>query len=120
MNPMSGKWGYSNDEEIYSGRFDTVDEAMVEAKALGYRVVGEYREPDAPEYFVDAEMLLDHIVSNDDYDGEWADGWPDATEDQMQELTSGIIKVFGEWLDKHDLRPKWGLVRSETIRHVEN
>jgi len=62
MNPMSGKWGYSNDEEMYHGCFDTAEEAMAEATDLGYRVIGEYREPDAPEYYVEADMILEHII----------------------------------------------------------
>jgi hypothetical protein len=119
MEAMTGKWGCSGDEEIYHGCFDTEEQAMAEARELGYRVIGQYREPVPPETLLNWDAILEITWGDDDYSGEWAEDWPHATEEQETELVDSLRKVFAEWLDKHNLRPTWGMVDEKTIQDVE-
>ena len=109
---IAGKWGHSHDGEYYTGAYDTREEAVAEARAVENRFVGQFRDPQAPEDCIDADDLLEKSACQDDYEGDWADGWPDATAEQRKELTTAVQKVYGEWLDKHGLRPKWGMVEN--------
>lgn len=124
---VAGKWGYSLNEENYLGMFDTEQEAKAEAvkeaiaEALDTEeeiIICQYRKASDPEVFVDADLLLEHSGCQDDYSGDWGDCWPGETKEQNQELTDAVQKVYAEWLDKHDLRPKWGIVDNETIQKI--
>lgn len=127
VRQVQDKWGYSLDEETWQGLFDTkeeaLDEAMKEAIAEELNteceiLVCQYRKVRDPESFVDADLLLEHSGGQDDYCGDWGDCWPGETKDQRKELTSAVQKVYAEWLDRHDLRPTWGMVRDETIQRI--
>ncbi len=111
---IAGKWGFSHSEESYTGHYDTKEEAIREGMRgmRGGEIfwVGQYREPAAPESFVDGVTLLENVTEQDEYCGEEAYGCFDCTKEQEQELTDMIARVFGEWLDKHDLRPMFGIV----------
>lgn len=63
------------------------------------------RAPIAPEDYIEAVEVLESVQCSDDYDSEFAEGWPNASKEQLAELTAEIRKVLGGWLDKHGLRP---------------
>lgn len=46
-------------------------------------------------------------IDNAAYDecGEWADGWPSATDEQRQELQTATKKLADEWADKYGQQP---------------
>lgn len=106
---MSTKYAYSADEERYTGPYDS----QIEAAATGFIdeedsdeiYVGEIVPPTPPENLVDASTLIEAVQNNEDYLGEWAEEWPDANKDRVQELTYAVRKVFATWLDEHNLRP---------------
>jgi hypothetical protein len=110
---VTGKWGYSTNEEWYTGFFDSREEAIAEARSAGEdgRLwVGQFRDPMAPEDCIDAEDLIERVLCQDDYCGDWAEGALDCTPEQERELTAAIRRVFGEWMDRHGLRPQFGVV----------
>lgn len=124
---VEGKWGYSLDEENYLGMFDTEEQAKEEAvkDAIAEElnteceiIICQYRKVRDPESFVDADLLLEHSGCQDDYTGDRGDCWPGETMEQNQELTNAIQKVYSEWLDKHNLRPSWGMVRGDTVQRI--
>lgn len=106
---ISGKWGYRVGEH-YEGSYDTADEA---AKATGVKVgvavtVGQYRDPIPPEQCLAAGDIFERVLCQDDY--EWAEYALECSSEQTCELEASLRKVFGCWLDKHGLRPDFGLV----------
>lgn len=46
---IAGKYGYSYNEEIYQGAFDTKEDAVAAADGSRHFWVGQYREPISPE-----------------------------------------------------------------------
>jgi len=112
-----GTWGFQScpDSEVVCGHFNTPEDA---ARAAG--TTAEYepgdtvavcrlRPPQAPECFVFAYLLIEHIQSQDEYDCTLGRAWPDATGDQFSALTDRLRKVVGEWIDQNGLRPNWGV-----------
>ena len=113
-------YSYSFDEELYDGTFSSVEEA-VEAAFNEYPSrnvvwVGENYQPHA-EGYIDADLVIEHITCQDEYCVDGADGWPDASKEQLQELTDALQKVVGDWLDKHKLRERFFLVQN--VQRIE-
>lgn len=108
----AGKWGYTRDGENYYGDYDTPEEAAEGgATEEGETVtVGIFRDPIAPEQCIDGEHLIEQVLCQDDYCNDWADCTLDCTKQQLDELTKEIQGVFGKWIDRHGLRPAFGLV----------
>ena len=118
---MSTKYSYSTDEENYHGEYDSVEAACdgateeIEAdeNVVGRHFwVGEQVEPPAPESYWEADLWLEHVACQDEYSGDWADGWDgNSTNEQRAELEAEVRAVMANWLDKYDLRPKfWNIV----------
>lgn len=115
---VAGKWGVSRDEMSYHGAYDTEAEAEAEAEEGDY--IGQYRAPSKPEAFITTDLiddLIESISEHEDYGGEWAENWYDGNREQQEELAAAFRNVFAAWLDRHDLRPKFGIV--DTCRRVE-
>lgn len=110
-------YSISGNEENYSGRFDTIEEAIAEA-AEGYEWttfwIGEHEPPRQPETFWDMDPWIDHVSEQDDYGGEWAEDWFCCSKDQRLELEAEVRKAMAAWLDKHGLRPKFWMVNKAT------
>jgi len=111
---IEGTWGYSHDEEMYSGFFATREEAIAEG-GIGREGstiwVGQFRAPDCESY-LDYSLLIDHVVSQDDYSGDWAEDCISPTKEQAAELTAELRVMFARWLDKHNLRPGFGIIEN--------
>lgn len=109
------QYAYSFDEENYTGDFDSPDEAAEEAFASG-----DYREsvfiativPVNGTDWIHASDFLGDIMLSDDYLTDRAEHWPDCTPEQESELTQMLRRTFGEWLDKHGLRPTFFNVKN--------
>lgn len=114
---IAGKWGISDTGERYEGMYDTRDEAKAAAKHGQY--IGQYREPVLPEECWSAEDWIDHVLCQDDYCHDCAEGCLDATEEQRCELELYVRAVLGAWLDKHGLRPEFGLVEDSEVVYKE-
>ena len=112
MTTESEHWAYSRDREMFHGDYPTWWEAV-------HIATSEKDGPDAgvwvglcvppwpPEHISIADIVLEHIACQDDYSGDWAADWPDASKAQETELDDMLRAVLAAWLDKHDLRPKW-------------
>ncbi len=125
VREIDGKWGYSLNEEDYYEFCDTPDqakdEAMKEAIAKEFNTeqhvwIGQYQKVRDPESFIDADRIIEHSAEQDDYSGDWGADWPNDTPEQRQELADAVGRVYGEWLDKYDLRPNWGLIQPDTVQ----
>jgi hypothetical protein len=104
------QWSYSRCGESYSGGFTSWREAALEAfhgTDDSSVWVGRCEPPIDPESFIDADFLIEHIQVQDEYNHEWAEGWPGATQEQEDELTDAVRAVLAEWLDRHGLRPRF-------------
>ncbi len=116
------KYAYSFDEEHFTGHFDSPEHAAMEAFASDERdvcYVGECDTP-IPEDYLDGGDLIEHIACQDAFCNDWAEGWPDNTKEQLDELTTGLRALFAAWLDKHDLRPEFFTVENvKTIKRHE-
>lgn len=110
---IEGKWGYSTNEEWFEVAGDTREEALAEGHANARYPfwVGKFRKPICEEV-VDADLVLEHIGCQDDYCGDWGDDVFNCSTAQSNELTAALQKVIGEWLDRHGLRPEFGLISS--------
>lgn len=109
---ITGKWGWTRDEESYHGFFDSPEEAAADglgAKA-GIITVGQYREPTAPEDYIDADLIIEHVTCQDEYCIECAEEALHCSKEQEDELTAALRATFAQWLDKHKLRPTFGIV----------
>lgn len=73
--------------------------------------IGTSSEPLPAEGYITADLVIEHAQVQDDYSGEWAGDWPEESKEQREQLTERLQKVFGDWLDEHDLRPDFFMVR---------
>lgn len=107
------KYSYSFDGEVYYGSFDTVEEALAECRRefperKGRRVwIGENVAPPPPEDFWHVADWLECVVCQDEYSGDWAEGWDTSTKEQMAELEKDVRAVMRRWLKRYDLTPKF-------------
>lgn len=120
-----GKWGYCDSEDrIFEGYFDTEEMAIEAARNrceesdAGPFEVGQYRAVHAPEGYIDANDIFEHICCQDEFSGDWADGFPGASKEQMRELTDKVQAEIRAWMERHDLLPDWVAVDEGTIREI--
>jgi hypothetical protein len=115
-------FSYSTDEERFHGQFETrgeaITEVLSETKSGQCFWVGENRAPTPPEDLWEAEDWLEHVSCQDEYSGDYAEGWDSANLKQREELEAEVRAVMAKWLDKHDLRPKfWCVDNVENLRN---
>lgn len=90
---MSDKYSYSSTEDNFTGKFDSREAAIEEAKAEydGSKVKHFYtgrNVPVDPLRYVHADWLIEHIINHHDFCIEQAEGWPGSTKEQDVELRS--------------------------------
>ena len=105
-----GEWGTSRDGQAFYGTYATKEEAIEEHEE-GETLVGQYSHPTAPELFIDGDDLLEKVLCQDEYQSDFADGTLDCTGEQLEELTAAVRKAFGDWIDRHGLRPEFLVVK---------
>lgn len=114
MSTPNDGWSYSTDNE----RFNDVHETREEAIAMGFAenpeaphiYVGECEKPDPA--CVDADDIIDAILSREAFETEWSDDWPSATKEQKADLTENIQRVITEWIARHHLEPWFFTMRN--------
>lgn len=113
-------YSLSRDEEHYHGEFETREGAIEEAKSEGLKRfwTGENVRPD-PTDFIDGSDVIERIVCQDEFTGDWADGWPEATKEQEAELTGMLRAAFNLWMEKHGLGPKFWNVENVQEHTIE-
>lgn len=109
------KYAYSCDGERYHGCFDSIEDAFDEANCQdGESVwIGMIVRPHAPEAFVDADLVLDHISCQDEYSHECAEDWCMCSDAEKEELTEYLQAVVAGWIRRHKLEPTFFLVQGE-------
>ena len=87
------QFSYSHDEEHFYGSFATPEEAAHEGLCGEYDrcFVGENYTPDAESY-LDADLLIEHVSCQDEYCVDAAEGWPNETKTQRDQLTTSLRK----------------------------
>ena len=106
-------FGYSTNGELFHGQFEfrcgAVAEAVAVGREHGYQKVwvGRSVPPTQPEDWWNAEDWLEHVSCQDEYSGDYADGWDESTREQREELEATVRAVMAGWLDRHKLRPKF-------------
>ena len=108
-----GKWTVSTNEESWpcDEEFDTKDLAIAAAADVldlepgGTFYVGRARKPEPHE--LDAE----HIIPT------WLE---DVTQEQEDELSLALNKVWLEWIKKHGLEPPWFVIGEVETRHADD
>lgn len=109
------RYSWSVNEEHYHGDFATVEDAIEEAAAeepdAEAVFVGEKDSPIQPEDWWNADDWLEHVSCQDEYSGEFAEDWDNSTKEQQSELEAEVRKVMATWLDRHNLRPGFWLIR---------
>lgn len=107
-----GKWGLcNNDEGIFSGDWDTKDEAVAAAAGefglspgAKFRV-GRYVEYQLPQVY--ADHVIDQAVCEaDDEVGDAADDWlSHVPKEEEEKLTDRLTKVFHDWIAEFGHEP---------------
>lgn len=113
-----GKWTVSTDEENWPALdgWETREQAIAEGpEELGVEpgecfFVGQMRAPSIS--VPDADDFIDHILCQDDFCLECAEGSFDCTKEQRKELTNLLEKTFFEWMDRHGLRPRHFMIEN--------
>lgn len=77
--------------------------------------VGKVQDLSRAEKYISSDLLVEHILMQDDFCIEQAAGWPWATEAEFQDLDASLQKAFGEWLDRFNHRPRFYLVEGSTL-----
>lgn len=96
----------------FATRREAIDAAVKEAVIYNRQtfLIGEKETPQAPESFWLAHDWLELVSCADEYCSD-DDDWDESTSEQRFELEQEVQKVLAAWLDRHDLRPKWKVVR---------
>lgn len=112
---------YSTDSENFTGRFSNFSEAIAESLAKTKHGdsfwIAESRQPIQPEDLWDAEDWLEHVSVQDDYGGDFGEGWDLSSKQQREELEAEVRSVMKSWLDRHELRPTHYCV-DESVKYL--
>jgi hypothetical protein len=110
------EYAYSTNDEDFTGGFSSPENALQEGFHENQDdpeidiTVGKCVPPPCSE-LLDADLLLEHIVCQDQYQGEWAESALDGiSKEAKQELTDNLRALFESWLNKHDLHPTFFVI----------
>lgn len=105
---------YSTREEAVAAGFADYDASPDEWKKshpLLYVTTGRNCPPDVLRY-ITGEAVIDLMQQSPDCDHELTADWPNATPDQVDDLTARLRVAIAEWLKACNLEPTWGAVDS--------
>jgi len=116
---QSGQWMYNfgdeehwDEGEYFDTKEETIDVGREEAIAreeVSYQV----GQLDVFEPSIDVYNVLDNICSNAcDECGEFADGYPHATKEEIQKLQDMLDEVLERWMDKTNNRPNFFTIKN--------
>jgi hypothetical protein len=123
---MADKYSYALDRgDTFQGEYPTREEAVAAAFAdydampdewkeghpLLYVTTGRNRLPDVLGY-ITGEAVIDLMQQSPDCDHELTADWPNATPDQVNDLTARLRAAIAEWLKACNLEPTWDAVDS--------
>lgn len=106
---LVGKYGWSTDEEVFHGAFETREAALKEGR--------EYTREDRPVWTCKFEPLtiecraisvLEQVQEDAQEDaGEAAEGWPYLNENEVKELQEILTRELNGFLKKTDNMPSF-------------
>lgn len=100
---------YSWDGENYSfGLFDTVEDALKDAKASSDKkevYIGQAVFPELAWFSCEEEIILSMEENLRNECGEYAEDALDITNEMESDLSSMIDKTVQEWIDKYRIKP---------------
>lgn len=116
---MGDKWTYSFDEEHYTGKFDSREEAIKEAKEIdedykgnaeGRFWVGKVQKvfPSGVQIDTILEDVAENTAVNSSSYPEYGQGYLDYVDSEhVRELEQSLNDVLFSWMDKHKYNPDW-------------
>lgn len=116
---MSGKWCYSFDEENYTGKFDSREEALKEAKEIdedykgnaeGRLWVGKVQKVFPSGVQIDSilEDVAENTAVNSNAYPEYGQDYLDYVDaEHVLELENSLNEVLFNWMDKYKYKPDW-------------
>lgn len=108
---------YSDDGETYYCQYETREALLAEHPHV--RFTGRTVKPNSPEIFWDPEDWLELVSVQDEYSNDHAEGWDTSTKDGREELKWFVQSIMRDWLQRHDLMPKFFTV-VDVIDHSAN
>jgi len=119
---MAKQWCYSFDNENYSnGTFKTKKAALEDAQKEGvarnqeeennnikFIYVSECEVPQNEQMFPDAEVIIEHMACQaEDIGRDYANGYPDVTQEQEDDLNHQLHELLNNWCKKCDVSPSF-------------
>lgn len=121
----SPQYAYSIDDYYYNGCFDSIEEALEEAKREYKNIdevyIGTVTRPKL-RWNANEERILESMQDNLDEDcGEFADGFLDGISTEQEiELAHMIDKAVEEWLEKYQIKPTCYTVNDGALYPLNN
>ena len=78
-------------------------------------LVSRLRDPKPPEQFFSAEDWIGYVRDQDDYLGDQAVNWCDATAEQLAELDDLVRPILRAWFERHSFMPTFRVDDDETV-----
>ncbi len=119
MSEIAGKWGVSRDEELYRGDYLTRADAIAACDPNGSTWVGQFQEPPDPAGYIDHDLILEHILCQDEYSMEAAEGALEATKEELADLTQTMQAAFRDWMTRNSITPGFYMVDPDTVHKVQ-
>ncbi|EKO3650561.1 hypothetical protein M3910_000279 [Vibrio metschnikovii] len=117
---MTKQWCYSFDNKNFSnGTFNTKKAALENAHKEGIArnneedsnnikliYVAECESPLNERMFPDADIIIEHMACQaEDIGGEYANDYPDVSQEQEDDLTHQLHELLNDWCKKCDVSP---------------
>lgn len=113
------EWCYSFDNSVFkSGSFATrklaLEDARKEANALNkendenikHVYVAKCELTENSSLFPDSEIIIEHMQCQaEDVGGEYAESYPDVSDEAEKELTEQLHRLLSDWCSKHEVSP---------------
>lgn len=120
---IDGLWCYSlNNEDYSSGTFDSIqsalsagqkaaNESIADGEIVNVIYVAKAKQQHNCSFFPDGSDIIEHMaLQADDVGGDWANDYPDVSEEAEQELTTELHALLEKWCEKHGVSPSFYMV----------
>ncbi len=111
-------YSYSPDGVSFYGSYcsseKAVEAAIKDKDCIVTRTcwVCENIDPTPIEELFDCDDIIQKVINDCDYSNEFTKDWPNCDDAALDELTTEIRKVISWWLDKHEVRPDFSLIKN--------
>jgi hypothetical protein len=107
--PIVEQWSFSTDEEHYQHQFDSLEETIGEIETWpdGTYWIGRCEDPRPAEELFSVDQWLEEVMEDEDYAGEWSEGFFEKLKGRKKDLEQHIKAAIGCWFDQNGMRPKF-------------